>query len=375
MKVALVHDWLTGMRGGEKCLEALCELFPGATIFTLIHTKGSVSPLIEAMNIKTSFIQTLPFVKSRYRNYLPLFPTAIEQFDLRGFDLIISSSHCVAKGIIPHPDSYHICYCHTPMRYIWSMYEEYFGRGRERGISGRIIPFIAHYLRIWDTVNNCRIDKFIANSENVKKRIWRYYRREAEVIYPPLDTQGTKISTTDNGYFLIVSALTPYKRIDIAIEAFNRLGERLLIIGTGQDEKKLKRMADRNIEFLGWVEPKDLPAYYAKCRALIFPGEEDFGLVPLEAQCYGKAVIAHGAGGALETVRGRWLHSNSSKGEHCYTGIFFPKQTYSQIIEAVREFMQSKYNPQFIRDHALKFDKEIFKTRISQIVQEKQAMR
>ena len=375
MKVALVHDWLTGMRGGEKCLEALCELFPDATIFTLFHNKDSVSEVIEGMNIVTSFVQKLPFVKSRYRNYLPLFPAAIEQFDLRGFDLIISSSHCVAKGIIPHPGTVHICYCHTPMRYIWSMYEDYFGRRYKRGISRRIIPFIAHYLRTWDTVNNCRIDRFIANSENVKKRIWRYYRREADVIYPPLDTHGTKISTTDKGYFLIVSALTPYKRIDIAIAAFNRLREKLMIIGTGKDEKKLKAMAGNNIEFLGWVESKDLPAYYAECRALIFPGEEDFGLVPLEAQCYGKPVIAYGAGGALETVRGRWLHSNSAKEEHHFTGIFFSKQTYGQLIDPVQEFMRYTYIPQFIRDHALKFDNEIFKTRIGQIVQEIQEKR
>ena len=370
MKVALIHDWLTGMRGGEKCLEAFCEIFPDATIFTLVHIKGSVSSTIENMNIKTSFVQKLPFVKKKYRSYLPLFPTAIEQFDVRDFDLILSSSHCVAKGVIPHAEAFHVSYCHTPMRYVWAMYQEYFGKDRLKGISKWIVPSFAHYLRMWDITSNSRVDEFIANSENVKKRIWRYYRRKATVIHPPVETKNTQLSTKDEGYFLIVSAFAPYKRVDLAIEAFNQLGEKLIVIGTGQEEKRLKKMAHSNIEFLGWIKSEDLGQYYKGCRALIFPGEEDFGIVPLEAQCYGKPVIAYGRGGVLETVKGDWLSGTKKAGKKS-TGIFFEKQTTEQLIAAVKQFEKTEFDNQFIRNHALKFDKEIFKKKIKQFIQQK----
>lgn len=375
MKVALVHDWLTGMRGGEKCLEALCEIFPEATIFTLVHVKGSVSSTIENMDIQTSFVQKLPFVRKRYRSYLPLFPAAIEQFDVRSFDLIVSSSHCVAKGVIPHPEAFHICYCHTPMRYVWAMYEEYFGQERLKGLAKYIVPIFAHYLRMWDITSNVRVDEFIANSQNVKRRIWRYYRREAEVIFPPVDTQDTKLSTSDEGYFLLVSAFAPYKRVDLAVDAFNQLGERLVVIGTGQEERRLKAMSGSNVEFLGWMEAEDLDQYYAGCRALIFPGEEDFGIVPLEAQCYGKPVVAYGAGGVLETVKGRWLFDRSRSKSEKYTGIFFHEQTTDQLIAAVQQFRTSEYDPQFIRDHALQFDKEMFKERMREFIQARLSQR
>lgn len=363
MRVALVHDWLTGMRGGEKCLEVFCEIFPDAELFTLLHVRGSVSPVIEKMKIQTSIIQNLPFARTRYRYYLPLFPTAIEKFDLREFDLILSSSHSVAKGVIPPPGALHVCYCHTPMRYIWPMYEEYFGR--RSGILRFAAPLIIPYLRRWDISSSRRVDRFIANSENVRGRIRRYYGREAEVIYPPVRTEYTRLSTEDRGYFLIVSALVPYKRVDLAVEAFNRLGEHLVIVGTGSESRRLRRMARKNIEFTGWVGRRVLDRYYAGCRGLVFPGEEDLGIVPIEAQCYGKAVIAFGAGGVLETVQGRWLGSAAPKGKGV-TGIFFRKQTVPQLIEAVREFCETAFDPRCIRNHAVKFDEKNFKDKVTQ---------
>lgn len=387
MKVALVHDWLTGMRGGEKCLEALCELFPTATLFVLVHVKGSVSEAIEKMDIRTSFVQRLPFARKRYRSYLPLFPTAVEQFDMRPFDLVVSSSHCVAKGVIPRADSIHICYCNTPMRYVWAMYEEYFGAGRLRGFSRLAVPLFANYLRMWDVASSQRVDAFVANSENVRKRIWRYYRRESEVIFPPVDTESTWLSTEDDGYFLIVSAFAPYKRLDVAVEAFSRRKEKLVIVGTGQEEQKLRKMAGSNIEFVGWVAPENLGKYYANCRALIFPGEEDFGIVPVEAQCYGKPVIALGQGGVLETVSGRWLSEiqGSKRGQKLEkkeektqgksTGIFFREQTAEQLIQAVEKFGELEFDPSFIRAHALRFDRAQFKNKMKELVERQLSLR
>ena len=364
MKIALIHDWLTGMRGGEKVLEVFCELFQGAKIFTLIHIKGSVSSTIEALPVETSFIQKLPEAKKRYRNYLPLFPAAIERFDLRDFDLILSSSHCVAKGVIPHPGSLHISYCHTPMRYVWSMYEEYFGKGRVGWIARELMPFFATYLRGWDSGTVHRVDNFVANSQHVRKRIKRYYGRDADVIYPPVSTEKTYLQEKDEGYFLIVSAFAPYKRVDIAIDAFNRLGERLVVVGTGQDKKRLKGIAGRNIEFCGWADSEKLVDYYAGCRALIFPGEEDFGIVPVEAQCFGKPVIAYGAGGVLETVKGLWVEGTHGKTERNPTGLFFREQTTEALMSAIHRFASLSFDPAVIRSHALGFDREIFKDRI-----------
>ena len=226
VSVALVHDWLTGMRGGERCLEALCELYPEAPIFTLVHVPGSVSPAIESRKIISSFIQRLPARRKHFRAYLPLFPTAIEDLDLGEFRLIISSSHCVAKGIIPHPEAVHVCYCHTPMRYVWSMYHEYAAARGSRGLTRRMMPFVAHYLRSWDALSSLRVDRFVANSQNVRKRIRRYYGRDADVVYPPVETAATYLSEGDDGYYLIVSARAPYKRVDLAVSAFSGTGER-----------------------------------------------------------------------------------------------------------------------------------------------------
>jgi glycosyltransferase involved in cell wall biosynthesis len=254
------------------------------------------------------------------------------------------------------------------------MYEEYFGGDRLNRSSRFWVSLAASYLRMWDVTSAQRVDAFVANSQNVRRRIWRYYHREAEVVFPPVDTKSTWLSSEDGGYFLIVSAFAPYKRIGLAIEAFNQLGEKLVIIGTGQEEKKLKRAAGRNIEFLGWMEPARLREYYAGCRALIFPGEEDFGIVPVEAQCFGKPVIALGKGGALETVRGLWPpeSDDTRAGAHAaaagHTGVFFREQIPEQLIEAVRVFRNVEFDSEFIRKHALQFDGAVFRSKMKEVV-------
>ncbi len=368
MKTALIHDWLTGMRGGEKVLETLCGLFPEADVYTLLHVPGSVSPAIERHAIHASFIQKLPFASRKYRQYLPLFPAAIEQFDLRGYDLVLSSSHCAAKGVVPPPDAYHLCYCHTPMRYVWDMYADYFGPGRAGGLTKRTIPFFANYLRMWDAVNSVRVDRFAANSAHVQKRIKKYYGRESVVVHPPVETRRTRLSKTDDGYFLVVSAFVPYKRIDLAVSAFNRLGEKLLIVGSGPEEKRLKAMAGPRISFAGWADPATLDSYYANCRALVFPGEEDFGMVPVEAQCWGKPVIAFGRGGALETVKGHWAGGAGKPAPSC-TGVFFRRQSAGDLAGAVKAFMRWRPVPETIRRHALKFDASVFRKAILKLAE------
>ncbi|MEO8166637.1 MAG: glycosyltransferase [bacterium] len=361
-RIAIVHEWLTGMRGGEKCVEALCEVFPEATLFTLVHVKGSVSPTIERMPIRTSFIQHLPFAGKRYRHYLPLFPSAIESFDLRQFDIVISSNHAVAKGVKTKPGTLHICYCHTPMRYIWNLYGDYFS-SKQAGLLTRLgMKVFLNYLRRWDvrTANNPHY--FIANSHNVQERIKQIYGRESDVIYPPVDTSLFQLSPSQGDYFLIVSAFVPYKRIDLAIEAFNITGDKLVIVGSGPDDERLRSMAKANIEFHGWQHDEKLKQYYAACRALVFPGEEDFGIVPLEAMASGKPVIAFAKGGALETVIDR---------DDLKTGVLFGEQTSASLEDAIRRCKNTAFSPEQLRAHALSFDREVYKRKMTDFVSER----
>lgn len=358
MKTAIVHDWLTGMRGGEKCLEVLCELFPDAPIYTLLHNRGAMSPLIESKKIITSFIQHLPLKEKKYRSYLPLFPLAIEQFDFSEYDLVISTSHAVAKGA-KVKNGIHICYCHTPMRYVWEMYDEYFGKGKAGVFTRSAMHCVAPYLRRWDVRTADRVHYYIANSENVRKRIQEHYHREAEVIFPPVDTDLFSLSEKNEEYFLMVSALVPYKKVELAVSVFNANKKKLFIIGKGPEERKLRAMANSNIEFLGWRSDEELQRYYSACAALIFPGEEDFGIVPLEAMACGKPVIAFGKGGALETV---------AEGK---TGIFFYQQTEESLQQAIQLFQNTKFYPQSIRKHALQFSRPMYKQKMKAFIESK----
>jgi len=355
-KVALVHDWLTGMRGGEKVLEALCEILPSADVFTLLHIPQSVSTVIEKHTITTSYLQHFPLIGKKYRYYLPLMPNAIETLDLSAYDVVISTSHCVAKGCIPRKDAIHICYCHTPMRYIWDQFDHYFGPGRSNKLIALAMKMIRPYLQRWDVKTSNRVSQFIANSDYVRQRIQRYYNREAAVIYPPVDTNYYVCDSknSDSSYYLMVSAFAPYKKLDIAIEAFNQMKLPLKIIGSGQDEMKLKSMAKGTIEFLGWKDNQDLRHHYQNCKALIFPGIEDFGIVPVEAMACGKPIIAFQRGGALETI----IENQ--------TGIFFDTQTPDSLIKAVRKSEAHPWDPDLIRNHAVKFSKERFKNQIQE---------
>ncbi len=359
LHIGLVHDWLVSMRGGEKVFEVLCEIFPDAVVGTLIHRQGSVSPMIENHRIKTSFLQNLPFARERYQYYLPLFPAAIESLDFSDCDCVISSSHAVAKGVRIGKRTLHICYCHTPMRYIWDQYDNYFNRDRSSFLVRTGMKISLPYLRQWDIDSSSQVTHFIANSQNVRNRIQRLYNRSAEVIYPPVNTTRFNLSSKDEGYYLIVSALVPYKCIDIAVEAFNTLNEKLVIVGSGADERKLKSRAKSAIEFVGWVDDERLRELYARCRALVFPGEEDFGIVPVEAMAAGKPVIAYGAGGALETIIDG------------LTGIFFREQHPQQLCDAVKRLSSYTFDPEVIRKHAARFDRSIFRERMKRFIYEK----
>ncbi len=362
MKTALVHDWLTGMRGGEKVLEAVCEIFPEAPIYTLIHTKGTLSPLLEGKKIHTSFLQKMPFIENKYRHYLPIMPLAISQFNLSSYDLIFSISHCVAKGVKKNKKQTHICYCNTPMRYIWDSFSDYFSPQKNFFTWATMRFFLRPYLRWWDKKTAKEVDYFIANSKNVSSRIKKFWDRNSEVIYPPVDTDyyslpDNKLSDIPSeDFYLVVSALVPYKKIDLAITSFNRLGKKLKIIGSGPEEPYLKKIAGHNIEFLGWQPSSSIREYYRQCKALIFPGEEDFGIVPVEVQACGRPVIAYEKGGALETVIGG------------KTGVFFETQSEDSLCKAVERFESLHFDPLTSRENALRFSKNNFMKNIHNFI-------
>jgi glycosyltransferase involved in cell wall biosynthesis len=364
MKVALVHDWLTGMRGGEKCLEVFCELFPDADLYTLVYDADAVSPIIKRMNVTVSWINGLPAARKYFRYLLPLFPQAVENFELGDYDLILSSSHCVAKGIYPHR-ALHIAYVFTPMRYLWDMHDVYVAGGTS--VAARAgLSLCRRYLQRWDLRSTERVDQLIAISNNVAAKINRIYGRSAEVIYPPVDIDKFHIADAVEPYYFIVSALVPYKRIDIAVDAFNRLQLPLKIAGDGPLGRFLQGRAKPNIEFLGWVDDARLAELYANCQALIFPGEEDFGIVPLEAQASGRPVIALNRGGLLETVVG--LDGPSPAGPP--TGLFFSEQRAESLAAAVELYQRRRdeFLPDKIRQHAGKFSRERFKQKIAEAI-------
>jgi len=354
LRVVLVHDWLTGMRGGEKVLEALCRRWPSAPLYTLIHKRGSVSRAIEDRSIVTSFLQRLPGVQRYYRYTLPLMPWAV-LWQLPECDLVFSSSHCVAKGVVVPQGALHLCYCHTPMRYAWHMQDSYFHDRGWRGPKQWLAQTILARLREWDRRTAAGVTHFIANSQVVRQRIRDCYGRDAAVINPPVDTNFyCPADVSRENYYLILSAFAPYKRLDLAIKACQKLGRKLVVIGSGQDEKKLRGLADEHILFLGWQPDEVLRDYLRRCQALLFPGEEDFGIVPVEAQACGTPVIAYGRGGATETVV-PWPNANA-------TGMWFQEQTVDCLAAALEQFEKQRdaFDAQHLRAHALRFRTERF---------------
>lgn len=359
MKVAIVSDNLTQRGGAERVVELFHGIFPTAPIYTSVYDQTKVYPSFKEMDIRPSFIQRLPLSKRYFRHYFWLYPYAFERFDFSQYDLVISCSHAFAKGVAVPEKIYHLCYCFTPMRFAWN-YQEYV-KGENLGfIIRKSLPLFINWLKKWDQKTAKRVDRFVAISSNVAEKITKFYNREATVIHPPIDTSKYTLLDKAEDYFLIVSRLVPYKRIDLVIEAFNTLKLPLKIIGEGRDRHRLAEMAKPNIEFLGNLSDEELKEYYAKCQALIFPGEEDFGLAPIEAMASGRPVIAYARGGVLETV------------VEGVTGKFFYEQTPQTIIETIKEFnANSHFNPQEIREQTLKFDKEIFKQKFTALVAEK----
>jgi glycosyltransferase involved in cell wall biosynthesis len=349
MRIAFVHDWLTGMRGGEKALEVLCERYPDAELFTLVHVPGAVSPAIERLRPHTSFIQHLPLVKRYYRQYLPLFPIAIEQFAFDRFDVVVSLSHCCAKAIVHPGRVHHVCYCLTPMRYAWDQFDAYFGPARVGALGSAMMrPLMAAMAR-WDRATADRVDRYVAISHYVAGRIRRYYNREATVVYPPVDTDFFQPDRTDPERFaLVVSALVPYKRIDVAIEACRLAGLPLTIVGDGPERPRLERSANGAARFLGRLPDSDVRTLYRRAAMTLLPNEEDFGIVPLEAAACGRPTVALSRGGALETV------------VQGATGTLVDDASPRAFAEGIARTLDTAFDRDAIRAHAERFSRHRF---------------
>ena len=360
MRIALVHDWLTGMRGGEKALEVLCERFPDARLFTLVHVRGSVSPSIERLQPRTSFIQRLPRAQRYYRHYLPLFPTAIEQFDLDPFDLVVSLSHCCAKSIVRPGRAQHLCYCLTPMRYAWDQFDAYFGPQRLGRVGRSVMKPVMMRMARWDRDTSGRADRYVAISHYVAGRIRRYYNREATVVYPPVDTDFFHPdAAVPERYALIVSALVPYKRVDVAIEACRLADVPLKIVGEGGDRPELERIGSgTNVQFLGRRADEEVRDLYRRAAVVLLPGEEDFGIVPLEAQACGRPVVAYGRGGACETVVPE------------ETGLLVDEPTPRAFADAIADAIGRRFDAVAIRRHAERFGRTRFGNEMEALVNE-----
>jgi glycosyltransferase involved in cell wall biosynthesis len=360
LRVALIHHWLVRMRGGERVLESLCRIFPQADIYTLVFDPQGITERIRSHNITASWIQKLPWATKYYSQYLPLFPVAIEQFDLSAYDLVLSSDAAVGKGVITRPETCHICYCHTPLRYAWSAYHTYL-QAVQSSLRRSLAAFLMSYLRTWDAAASMRVDYYIANSQTVARRIQKYYRRESVVIYPPIATSRFQTSSSLAEYYLAVGQLAPYKRFDIAVDAFNELGRPLLIVGEGPEYSNLKKRARKNITIIGRASDEALRKYLSQCRALIFPGEEDFGMIAVEAHASGRPVIALSRGGAVETVIPE------------VNGLLFEGETSASLVKAVQQFeaVESKFDPRTIKQTAAPFDEECFEQELTRFVCEK----
>jgi glycosyltransferase involved in cell wall biosynthesis len=358
LNIAIVCDWLTNFGGAEKVILALHQLFPKAPIYTTVYNPQRMHGFENAV-IHTSYLQHMPWAKDRHQLYLGLMPQVFEQFDLNGYDIIISSSHSCAKGIITKPETLHICYCHSPMRYAWENSHAYIREYQINGSIKKLAPYFLHKIRMWDRLSADRVDYFISNSHHVQNRIFKYYRRPSTVIHPFVDTEDFYLGTHRHDFYLAVGRLTPYKRFDLIIDAFNELRFPLKIVGTGVAYKKLVQRANSNIEFLGRVDDKKLAELYSNAKALIFPQVEDFGITPLEAMASGCPVIAFNKGGALETI------------EDKKSGLFFDEQNVSSLKAAVQKSRQMKFNHKAIRERAQEFDRHVFNEKILDFIDKK----
>ncbi len=364
-RIAIVHDWLVVNGGAEKVLENILEIFPEADIFSLVdYLEEKDRGWLNGKKVTTSFIQKLPFSKKHYRNYFPLFPIAIEQLDVTKYDIVVSSSYSVAKGVITSPEQVHISYCHSPARYAWDLQFQYLKESKmERGLKSIIARYFLHKFRIWDTRTANGVDQFVANSDFIRKRIFKCYRRDAKVIFPPVDVSKFAVCTNKEEFYLTASRMVPYKRIDLVVEAFTKMPDRRLkVIGDGPEMSKIQEIAKGfdNIEIMGFQSNEVLVDCMQKAKAFVFAAEEDFGIIPVEAQACGTPVIAYGKGGCLETVK------------HGVTGIHFAEQTLDCVVEAVNEFDNVSGNLEIenIRKHAELFSREAFKKNLSDLVHE-----
>ncbi len=367
MRVALVHDWLTGMRGGEKALEVFCEIFPAADLFTLVQIPGTTSPTIEQRPIRRSAIQLLPFAGKLYRQYLPLFPFAVEQFDFDDYELVISTSHCAAKSVVVTGRARHLCYCLTPMRYAWDQFDSYFGVDRVGKVGNAVLRPVLAWMARWDRDTAGRVHRYLAISQYVARRIALYYNRESTLVYPPVDTEffvpeGSAevgmASPTGRPHFLIVSALVPYKRVDLAMIAARRAGVALSIVGDGPERARLEELAGDDIQVLGRRTDEEIRTLYRRSTATVLPGEEDFGIVPVESQACGRPVVALGRGGALDTV---------VDGE---TGVLVSDTTVEALVEGFDRAVNTSWDADRIRAHAEQFSRTRFAENIRRVVAE-----
>lgn len=371
MKIAIIHDWLVTYAGAEKVLEQIIDIYPEADLFSLVDfIEPGQRGFIKDKTVITSFIQNLPMAKKRYRNYLPLMPRAIEQLDVSAYDVVISSSHAVAKGVITGPDQVHISYVHSPIRYAWDLQHQYLKEaGLDKGLKGKLARNMLYNIRNWDYRTANGVDHFLSNSDFIGRRIWKVYRRESETIYPPVDVSAFTLHTEKEDFYMTASRMVPYKKIDLIVEAFSRMPDKkLVVIGDGPDFEKIKSKEGSNVQLLGYQSFEVLKDRMQRAKAFIFAAEEDFGITPVEAQACGTPVIAFGKGGALETVRS---YRNSEKP----TGLFFYDQKVEQVIEAVEEFEQNAtlFKPENCREHAVHFSPERFKDEFKRFVDEKVA--
>jgi glycosyltransferase involved in cell wall biosynthesis len=367
LRVAIVHYWLLNRRGGERVVDALLDIFPQADLFTLVLDRGSLPPAYSTHRVCASWLQHLPGIRRHYQKLVFLAPHALEQFNLGAYDLVISSEAGPAKGVLTRSDACHICYCHSPMRYIWDLYHDYLQEAPWGAVGRVCYSAVAHYLRQWDYATAARVDYFAANSRAVAVRIRKAYRREATVIPPPVDIAAFPLANGSGEFYLVVGALSPYKRVDLAVSACTRLNRKLVVIGEGKEFKALRRLAGSSVTFLGYQPDAVVRNHYRRCRALLFPGEEDFGITVVEAQACGRPVIAYGRGGALDTVQGVFPGEAWRPGT---TGVFFPRQEVPDLMEALLRFEQSEsqFDAVGIRRHAEQFDVRRFKQEFTAFV-------